>query len=364
MHDHVRFPDTLLGSKHGLNRDVGNVTTFAVVSDRSTSITWQPDVLGEGYDHMVIPLGADPDGEGDVVATVVRFTNGMPASPTTAVLYVHGMSDYFFQRHVAEHFADLGYAFFALDLRKCGRSRLDGQTPHYVSSLSLYDADLDSAMRVIRTEHPGIDVLLVGHSTGGLVLPLWLTRRRKRMGAEGTAGFKGMILNSPFFDLPTPVAARTAATALVEAVGAFAGKRPVPREQDVDIYGASLHNSRHGEWDYNLDWKPLTGFPVRIGWLRAIRRGQIQLHRGLDLDVPALILRSKLSGLLKAHAHLADVADLVLDVRQIQKWSGCIGDLTTVVPIVDARHDVFLSSEAPRKKAFSAVDRWLRGLED
>lgn len=328
------------------------------------STRWGPDVLGDDYEQMVIPLGSDPDDEGEVVATLVRHTKGLPAAPKGVVLYVHGMSDYFFQKHVAEHFSGHDYAFYALDLRKCGRSRLPGHTPHYVSSLKLYDADLDSAMRVIRSEQGQLPVVMLCHSTGGLIVPLWLNRRRKQLGAEGTQGIKGMILNSPFFDLPAPVAVRTIGTAAAEAVGRFWGKRPIPRDQEIDLYGASLHVSKHGDWDYNLDWKPLTGFPVRFGWLRAIRRGHLALHRGLGLDVPALILRSKLSVFSNVHASVADVADMVLDVRQIQKWAGSIGDHTTIVPIIDARHDVFLSGESPRKKAFAAVDRWLAGLED
>ncbi|MFB8365620.1 hypothetical protein ACFC4L_19970, partial [Streptomyces sp. NPDC055929] len=33
-----------------------------------------------------------------------------------------------------------------------------------------------------------------------------------------------------------------------------------------------------GEWDYNLEWKPMTGFPVTFGWLRAVRQGHAKLH--------------------------------------------------------------------------------------
>ena len=40
--------------------------------------------------------------------------------------------------------------------------------------------------------------------------------------------------------------------------------------------------------------------------------------------------------------------DAVLDVKQIARWAGCIGNRTTIVPIVDAKHDVFLSVPEPR----------------
>src|SRR5690606_40028056 len=56
--------------------------------------------------------------EGEVVATLVRHhppeRDGL--RPARAVLYVHGWSDYFFQRHLAQYWTSLGAAFYALDL--------------------------------------------------------------------------------------------------------------------------------------------------------------------------------------------------------------------------------------------------------
>ncbi len=75
-------------------------------------------MLGEGYERCTIDLGVDPDGETDIVATVVRHlhqggndsdtsaSSDVQPSPRSAVLYVHGMTDYFFQTHVAEFFGN------------------------------------------------------------------------------------------------------------------------------------------------------------------------------------------------------------------------------------------------------------------
>ncbi|MCB0913909.1 MAG: hypothetical protein KDB60_20070, partial [Propionibacteriaceae bacterium] len=49
----------------------------------------------------------------------------------------------------------------------------------------------------------------------------------------------------------------------------------------------------------------------------------------------------------------------VLDVTQIARWAGCIGNRTTVVPIPDAKHDVFLSLAEPRAAAFRELGGWL-----
>ncbi|MFE3546635.1 alpha/beta hydrolase [Nocardia sp. NPDC059177] len=326
-----------------------------------TDEQWRSDILGADYQQRTLPLGPDPDGEGEVVATLVRYlpANAAPANEP-AVLYLHGFTDYFFQEHLAEHFAARGHRFYALDLRKCGRSRREGQSAHFVSDLALYDAELDESLRIVRAE-TGRDVLIVAHSTGGLVAPLWLDRL-EAAGGTAAAGIVGVVLNSPWFDLQGPAYYRTVGTSIVNTVGKLRAFVELPGLGVSTAYGDSLHHTRAGEWDYDLDWKPLSGEPVRLGWLRAIRQGQARLHRGLAIGVPALILRSRISKFARAHSPAVDVADAVLDVRQIQRWAGCLGERTTIVPIDGARHDVFLSSESVRANAFAETDSWLDWL--
>ena len=81
---------------------------------------WIEDVLGDGYEQQALELGDDPDGEGQVVGTLVRRRRR--GETPRAVLYVHGFTDYFFQTELADFYTERGFAFFALDLRKCGRS--------------------------------------------------------------------------------------------------------------------------------------------------------------------------------------------------------------------------------------------------
>ncbi|MGA9873316.1 MAG: alpha/beta hydrolase [Rhodococcus sp. (in: high G+C Gram-positive bacteria)] len=323
--------------------------------------TWVPDILGDGYEQTTIDLGRDPDGEGRVVATLVRYQPADATPVARAVIYVHGFTDYFFQQHMAEHFSAKGFAFYALDLRKCGRSLREGQTPHFVTDLGLYDEELSEALSLVRADNGDGSVVLAAHSTGGLILPLWLDRLNRREGGTAELGIDGVILNSPWFDLQGPPAIRSVGTAAIDVIGRVKSKTPVPG-QGLDTYGLSLAKDHYGEWDYNLEWKPLAGFPITFGWIRAIRRGHAALHRGLDIGVPSLILRSKVTHFSRKYSSNVDVADAVLDVRQIARWAGCLGDRTTVVPIEGARHDVFLSQETPRRRAFEEVDQWLDWL--
>ena len=316
--------------------------------------SWQPDLLGEGYRQHVLELGTDPDGEGSIAAVLVRREPREGEVAHGAVLYVHGFSDYFFQTALADFFAARGLAFYAIDLRKSGRARRGGQTAHYVSNLALCDDELDSALAIVAGEHPGAPVILVAHSTGGLIVPLWLHRRHA---AGRIAPVAGLVLNSPWFDLqgkPVHRGPLTQALRVLAKVQPFRELKLAP-----GVYGQTLHISGTGEWDFDLGLKPLAGFPVTIGWLNAVRRGHARLHRGLDVAVPSLVLRSSQSHFAADYSPLSDRADTVLDVSQIARWAGCLGAETTVAPVQDARHDIFLSLPEPRERAYAALAAWL-----
>jgi alpha-beta hydrolase superfamily lysophospholipase len=189
-----------------------------------------------------------------------------------------------------------------------------------------------------------------------LIATLWLDRLRQR-GTAAQVG--GLILNSPFFDLHGPAILRTAPTSAALIALARFRKLQVIRKPTPGGYGTSLHRDYAGEFDYDLDLKPLGGFPVTFGWINAIRRGQARLHRGLDVGVPSLLLRSDHSVPEAPDPAAIQRGDAVLDVKQIARWAGCVGNRQTIAPITDAKHDVFLSLAAPRATAYDELGRWL-----
>ena len=319
---------------------------------------WTDDVL-PGYRQHTLALGTDPDGEGELFATLVRTSDSIPSS--SVVLAVHGYTDYFFNTELADHFTARGWRFYGLDSRRCGRSWREGQTPHFTTDLTHYDRELEGALAIIGAENPAARVLVYGHSTGGLVVSLWLDRVRSR-GDTAALKIAGLVLNSPFLDLNGPAILRTRATST--AIGAASRVRAtrVVRGAGSGGYGLTLHRAYHGEFDYNLTWKPIGGFPITVGWIHAIRRGQARLHRGLDVGVPNLVLRSDHSVAETAETQLLQRGDAVLDVAHIARWAGCLGNRTTSVPVVDAKHDVFLSLSEPRAAAYAELDRWLEQL--
>ena len=78
--------------------------------------------------------------------------------------------------------------------------------------------------------------------------------------------------------------------------------------------------------------------------------------------MPNLILRSDRSVLEAPDPDAIQRGDAVLDVQQIARWAGCVGDRQTIAPITDAKHDVFLSLAEPRAAAYLRTEPLARRL--
>jgi alpha-beta hydrolase superfamily lysophospholipase len=309
---------------------------------------WRPDVLGEPFQARTLHL-ADDD-EGPVVATLVRYAppTDEPARAARVVLYVHGWSDYFFQRELAEFWHARGAAFYALDLRKYGRSLRPGQTPGYVEDLRTYDEDLDAAAAVIRSAHGAAARLLVmGHSTGGLVTALWADRRQGDVAA--------MVLNSPWLELQGSSVLRHVSTPAIRQLATFQPKTPLPNI-DPGFYARTLES-----WEYDETWRPVPTFPVRAGWLRAILDGHATVARGLSIEAPILTLASARTLISPRWSEEMRSADVVLDVELIARRAVQLGPVVTVARIPGGIHDLALSAPPARTRFYLEIDRWLAG---
>ena len=285
---------------------------------------WQPDRLLPGFEALELDFPADYDGQ--VVATLVRLPT--PHAERGAVLYVHGYSDYFFQRHMAERFAAEGYAFYALDLRKYGRSMRPHQHPNFCKSLTEHYADLDAALETI-----GEPVLLAGHSMGGLVCSLYAHEGERRSQVQS------LWLNSPFFDWNLPEW-RKVQVHLAAAVGRY-----YPFLNDPKAFRPDYTRALRSEWEFEAALKPDYGFPLFYGWLGAVSDAFEKLHRGLAIQCPVLSMHS-------------DRTDMVLDWRHIARWSRVLGPNVTVLAFPGGWHDLVLSPGRIRDEVFSALFAW------
>lgn len=311
------------------------------------NVEFREDILGAPYEAAELPLTADE--EGAVSATLVRRL--VPGSQR-AVLYLHGYTDYFFQTHLADHFTAAGFSFYALDLRKYGRSLRPHQSPNFIRDLAAYDEELEQAVRIVREQDGHSRLLLNGHSTGGLVAALWASRR------AGGGLVDGLFLNSPFLSMPTSPAVRTLGAPAVGALGRLAATRKLPAPLNPH-YVHSLHRDHRGSWDFDLTFKPAEGFPLYAGWLAAIQRGHRQVRRGLRIDCPVLLMASTASTVTDKWDPALLHTDAVLRADDIAALAPRLGRHVTTVRIVGGMHDLVLSGEAARAEVFTELDSWV-----
>jgi len=317
-------------------------------SPRTRGAGWEQDVLGEPYEVRTLEL--TPDDEGPVVASLVRYRPPDAVRSARAVLYVHGWSDYFFQTETAEFWHRQGVAFYALDLRKYGRSLRPGQTPGYVTTLRTYDEDLAAALAEIRVDlGPHTAVMLHGHSTGGLTAVLWADRHPGQT--------SGLVLNSPWLELQGSSVVRTVSTPAITQLARFQAKAPLPNI-DTGNYARTIRRSDGGEWEFDERWRPTPTFPVRAGWLRAIIAGHAEVARGLRIAQPVLMMASSKTVISPRWSEDMRSADSVLDVEAIVRRAVQLGPTVTVARIAGAVHDLALSALPVRSVYYAQIQRW------
>ena len=311
-------------------------------------VTYFADLMGKGFKQATIVQPSDY--EGSVTCTLVRKTT--PDKSTKAVLYVHGFNDYFFQEEMAERFIKEGFNFYAIDLRKYGRSWLSHQKINNVRDLSEYYADIDTALAVIKGEG-NEKVLLSGHSLGGLTISLYASER------AGKEKFDAVLLNSPMFALNIKSGLKKTALPLLLK---RAEKHP---ETNFDLginplYGESLHVTAHGEWSYSLGLKPFIAPPVNLGWIRAVYNAQERLAQGITINKPVLVLHSAKSIDEKKWSDAFFTGDAVLNVGEVAQQAQNIVGQYSIQAVQGGMHDLVLSKQPVRDEVYSTIFNWAK----
>ncbi len=307
---------------------------------------WMPDILGDGYEMTYV---AHPDDySGPVRSTVIRKiakpSNGL------SIVYVHGFSDYFFQKEMADMFVGHGYSFYAVDLRKYGRSLMPCQHMFQVRDLHEYFADINACIEVALADGMA-SVVLLGHSTGGLTASLYMSE-------SPSDKVRGLMLNSPFLDWNLPGWMKSFAIPAVSALGRLVPRLPVKQAPD-DGYARSLLADFDGEWTYRRDWKSDVLPDPDAGWVRAIHRAQMQLrHRAIK--VPVLLMHSAESVRHGDPKERYNCADAILDVSSISRYGRMLGPDVTEVSFAGGLHDLGLSRPSVRHQVYDTMLDWMK----
>ncbi len=320
---------------------------------------WRRDIL-PGYSCTDIPLSPDLLVPGETAtsigAVLVRRDPDDPslAPAETAVLYLHGWNDYFFQTHLGDYWAGMGMAFYALDLRRYGRALRPGQFLCYIADLHDYATEIDMALKIILAAGHR-RVILMGHSTGGLTASLYADAH--------PAAIVGLVLNSPWLDLQGTALLRNVTAPLLAGMGRMLPTTPLP-PADNGFYRRTIHRDEDGEWDYDLRWKGGAEALIRLGWGRAILQAHQEVAAGLDIHAPVLVACSDRSYVGSAWDPQMTRSDIVLDVERIVRRAVDLGPVVTVVRIEGGLHDLVLSPKPVREAFFAAVTTWVHGYCD
>lgn len=314
---------------------------------------WGEDLL-PGYESRFVRM---PDAfDGPVRCTIIRrLVDKRSGGSRKAFLYVHGFNDYFFQSEMGELMNDSGYNFYAVDLRRYGRSRLPWQYPFNVRKQHEFFEDIDSALVQIRRDG-NTDITLGGHSTGGLTVLYYAAMRGRR------AGVDRVVTNSPFIEWNYSAFMRDVAANLVEGMGHIFPNAKI-KQSHCDGYAYSLLKQYDGEWEYNTDWKMIYSPPVTMSWVGAINHAQRDLIRnGAHITVPILVMTSSRAIYGCNYTPEFSTGDCVLNPEMIRRQAARLAsDSTRVICEIDSGlHDLILSRPSVRRKAYDTMFTFMR----
>ena len=259
-----------------------------------------------------------------------RRTAGCAAQ--AVLLFVHGLAEhsgrYF---HVLDHFAARGFDCWALDYRGHGQS--PGQRVH-VDRFGEFDEDVAAVRHLAATACPGLPLVLVGHSQGGLLV--------LRQALAEPQGLAGIIVSSPFLGIHPDSKPPAALQVVANIVSTFAKKLMFSKVADP----ALLSRQPGIAEAYVAD--PLVSSTVSARWFTEVVRAQAEARAGAaGLAVPALIMQSGDDRLADPAATRAWAANAPAQLVEYVEWDGFY-------------HEMF--NEPEREQVFARMERWLDAL--
>ncbi len=232
----------------------------------------------------------------------------------------------------------------------------------------MYDEEIGEAIEIIREERDDEPLILMGHSTGGLIATLWAHRH--------PGVLAGLILNSAWLEMQSMAAWRGA---MAPVIGRIASRNPmweVP-SGGAGHYGRSLTGRATSKlpipeglspddpsvagWPIAREWKRPESYPVPASWLEAIMAGHETVEKDVHLECPVLSMVSTSAYFGDEWNERVFTSDTVLNPVVIAQRSLDLSDLVTIARF-PGKHDLLLSDAPVRERVYATIAGWLEAF--
>jgi acylglycerol lipase len=252
-----------------------------------------------------------------------------PERPRAVLSLVHGLAEHSGRyAHVARFFAERGYASVALDYRGHGRS--PGPRVH-VESFDAWCDDVTAGLALARRLHPGLPLIPVGHSQGGLIVLLQALRHPDDRLAT--------VVSSPLLGVAPPSRPGRPLRLATKLLMRVAPRLLVPNKVNPDWLS---HDPGVGR-AYQAD--PLVSHKVSAGWFRALQQAIHETHaRAREWSSPLLVV--------------ASYGDHIVDAQATRRWvANAPTALVEAVYWDDLHHELF--NETRQQEVLAAASAWI-----
>ncbi|HOQ09440.1 MAG TPA: lysophospholipase [Syntrophomonadaceae bacterium] len=245
------------------------------------------------------------------------------------VVIAHGLGEHSNRyQNLLDQMAGKGISFYALDHRGHGRSQ--GKRGHILSFKEYVD-DLDILVQTARRENPGIPLILLGHSMGGVIAFQYALKHSQAI--------DGLILSSA--GLMPILAVPRWQQKLVGVLAKICPGLSIPNGLDA----AGLSHDQRVVDEYLND--PLVHDKVSMRWFTEfISAGQDALGRAGELTMPLLIIHGK--------------DDPICDYRASKQTMERASSADKTLYIFDGLlHETMNETADRRREVLAKVEQWI-----
>jgi len=250
-----------------------------------------------------------------------------PDGPRALVVICHGQAEHSGRyTHVAQFFAERGYAVYAYDLRGQGKS---GGVRGHVDRWTQYYDDLWLVIRTAKARRSGLKLFIIGHSLGGLIALGYATRRPKTI--------TGVVVSSPglAFVVKVPLWKKALAAVLSRITPRMAFQTGIQAEQlSHDPAVAAAYKSD------SIRYAPVTA-RFYVEWNRAT---QAVLEDAKSFAVPCLFMPAGADQICSAQATVDFYNNDPHPDKQLVVWEGLY-------------HEIF--NEPEKEKVLETAAAWI-----